>query len=308
MGARVGRFFRRTRRRGRGVPVALAVTAALLSALLALVARATADTAPILSSPDLPWSDPNHQTPTELLASQIASHIAGRSVTVQCEGQNDWTNLVEQYGGNPGAELGYVGTQWNSATGQLVSLPNIAMLSADVCLPLQRFASATTKSTTCLASAPAAGTLSAGVRRRAGAAHLPAPRPAQPGPCYLGGDRTAARMPASFWANYTSDALAILTLAHEAVHLSGVVGGTLASGLAVGDPQAEAKANCYGMQWMPYVAEQLGDSPADAQAIADYFWERIYPLTRSAAPAYWSADCRPGGALDTRPVGATAWP
>ena len=72
--------------------------------------------------------------------------------------------------------------------------------------------------------------------------------------------------------------------------------------------QAEAKADCYGMQWMPYVAEQLGDTPDDAQAIARWFWDKVYPLSRPTHPEYWSADCRPGGALDARPAGTTAWP
>ena len=49
---------------------------------------------------------------------------------------------------------------------------------------------------------------------------------------------------------------AIRTLAHESIHLSG---SSVGDG-AAGDPLGEAKANCHGMQWMPYVAEQLGAS------------------------------------------------
>ncbi len=115
-------------------------------------------------------------------------------------------------------------------------------------------------------------------------------------------------MPASYWTSYSIYAFAILTLAHEAVHLGGIVGGTLANGQQVGDPQAEAKADCYGMQWMPYVAEQLGDSAGDAQAIAEYFYDKIYPIVETNDPSYWSPECRPGGALDIRPPGTTAWP
>ena len=61
------------------------------------------------------------------------------------------------------------------------------------------------------------------------------------------------------------------------------------------------------MQWMPYVAEQLGDTPDDALAIARYFWDKVYPLDISHPP-YWSADCRPGGALDLHLPGSTSWP
>jgi hypothetical protein len=60
---------------------------------------------------------------------------------------------------------------------------------------------------------------------------------------------------------------------------------------------------------MPYIAEQLGDTADDAQAIAQYFWDRIYPESRPSANwGYWSADCRPGGPLDLRPGTATLWP
>ena len=31
------------------------------------------------------------------------------------------------------------------------------------------------------------------------------------------------------------------------------------------------------MQWMPFVAQQLGAAPDDAQAIAVFYWDVIYP-------------------------------
>ena len=39
---------------------------------------------------------------------------------------------------------------------------------------------------------------------------------------------------------------------------------------------------------MPYVAEQLGDTPSDAQAIARFFWDEIYPLDKTLDARYWS--------------------
>ena len=133
------------------------VRCALLALTLALVAGAFApvvahgDSAPIPTSAALPGSDPNHQTPLELLASQIASHISGRQVSVSCErDQSDWTTLVTGQGGNPAGESGFVSTQWNGSTGELVSLSSVAELSADICLPLQQFATATAKPTKCL--------------------------------------------------------------------------------------------------------------------------------------------------------------
>ena len=70
---------------------------------------------------------------------------------------------------------------------------------------------------------------------------------------------------------------AILTLAHEAIHLGGMVGVRFGNGVVGGDPASEAKANCYGMQAMSSVAEQLGASSDDAQAIAIFYWDLIYP-------------------------------
>ncbi len=167
------------------------------------------------------------------------------------------------------------------------------------------FATATEKPTKCL---PATARL-AGIRRAARTHGRRETGPAPvPVPCYLGAGKAVAPMTPTYWQSYQNVAIAILTLAHESIHLSGIVGGTLSNGLAVGDPQAEAKADCYGMQWMPYVAEQLGDTPDDAQAIARYFWDKVYPLDLTLAPEYWSAQCVSGGALDLHLPGATAWP
>jgi hypothetical protein len=113
-------------RRGR---CALLLAGIALAGALAVPVGASADTAPIPSSSDLPWSDPAHESPLELLAGRIASHIAGRPVTVRCEGDTDWATLVRQTGGEPSSESGYVGTTWNSVTGQLVSAASVAELA-----------------------------------------------------------------------------------------------------------------------------------------------------------------------------------
>ena len=168
-------------------------------------------------------------------------------------------------------------------------------------MPLEQFATASPKPTKCLVR-------NAGLLAATRAAQLRKLARPVPVPCYLGGGKTAASEPAAYWTAYENYAIAILTLAHESIHLGGTVGGTLSNGLAVGDPEAEAKADCYGMQWMPYVAEQLGATPDDALAIARYFWDKVYPLSRAAHPEYWSPDCRPGGSLDTRAPGTAAWP
>jgi hypothetical protein len=260
------------------------------------VSVANADTAPVLASASVPGTDPGHATALEALASRIAMHIAGRPVSVHCDGGGEWASVVTQAGGDPAGESGFVATQWNGSTGQLLGLSSVAELSSAICLPLQQFASASTKPTTCVARSA-----------RLLAARPAAARP-HAGPCYLGAGKTAAPQSQAYWTSYAAYSIAILTLAHESIHLGGVVGGRLSNGLAVGDQQAEAKADCQGMQWMPYVAEQLGDTPDDAQAIARYFWDKIYGLSRVSHPEYWSPDCRPGGALDARPPGTAAWP
>jgi len=251
----------------------------------ALAGAGLAGTAPAGGSARA-WTDQAHDTPLELLAGRIASHIAGRSVSVDCETSAAWFALAKGLGIDPAAESGYVATSWNGDDGQLIGSSSTAVLAPGICGPLARFALAS--STEC----------PAGARTTLGLA--PSSPPARCSGSVLKGAGSSARHAAS--------SIAILTLAHESVHLGGIVGGTLSNGVAVGDPQAEAKADCYGMQWMPYVAEQLGDSPADAQAIATYFWKTIYPLGRTANPAYWTRACRPGGALDLRLHAGKSWP
>ncbi|MSY59299.1 MAG: hypothetical protein F2663_02490 [Actinobacteria bacterium] len=301
-------------------------------ACLALVVAAAAagarrDTAPIQNSPDLPWTNPSHQSNLELLLGPIASRIANRNVTIRCEGDTDWVQLVTQQGGNPNAELGYVSATFSATTRQATSIATFAELRTAVCTPLKAFAAANPKPTKCVPIKRTPATtkrVKTTIRKRVTINGVPTWKTVpttktitipgttttgEPTPCYIEGDHAAANMPESYWDAYEDYSQAILTLAHEAIHLGGVVGATLRNGLTAGDAQAEAKASCYGMQWMPYVATELGATPDDAQAIATYYWERIYPNYRNAVNAqYWSANCTPGGSMDIRPPGSTSWP
>src|SRR5262245_33717810 len=107
-----------------------ALTAALAAIALAaaMSVSALADTAPIENSPDLPWTNPTHESTLELLLTRIAAHIADKEVTVRCEGETDWRKLVIERGGDPNAELGYVGVDFNRRTGQLRFLADFAEL------------------------------------------------------------------------------------------------------------------------------------------------------------------------------------
>jgi hypothetical protein len=86
---------------------------------------------------------------------------------------------------------------------------------------------------------------------------------------------------------------AFQTVAHESYHVLGYTN--------------EAQVDCYGMQSIWFVATSLGASLPEAQAFAELFATRIYPLRRVDTPLYWSPQCRNGGAYDLRP-GSSAWP
>ena len=86
-----------------------------------------------------------------MLLSTIASRIAKQDVTIRCEGDTDWRKLVTERGGDPDAELGYVGVDFSRRTGELRFLADFAELTGEsVCLPLKQFAVAATKPTKCV--------------------------------------------------------------------------------------------------------------------------------------------------------------
>jgi hypothetical protein len=86
---------------------------------------------------------------------------------------------------------------------------------------------------------------------------------------------------------------ALETVTHESYHLLGY--------------RNEAQVECYGMQSLWYVAHKLGAPVAEAQALARFYADEVYPQRRRSTPAYWSAQCRDGGKYDLRPA-SHAWP
>ena len=124
--------------------------------------------------------------------------------------------------------------------------------------------------------------------------------------CY----EVAATPPDPYWSEYSRYASAIGTVAHESIHLW----QTQAGYRAPSDALVESQATCSSMQWLPHVAVQLGATPDDALAIATYYWRIRYPgylsLKSDYAKShpYWSADCKPGGALDIRGDKSGFWP
>ena len=61
------------------------------------------------------------------------------------------------------------------------------------------------------------------------------------------------------------------------------------------------------MQSIWFVANKLGASIDESQALASLYATQMYPQRRTLTPKYWSAQCRDGGKLDLRPSLAR-WP
>jgi hypothetical protein len=99
----------------------------------------------------------------------------------------------------------------------------------------------------------------------------------RPQPIWKSADRRAA-------------AWAVQSITHESVHVTGM--------------RDEAKAECYGMQHIAFVAPYLGLSPAEGRFLARVYWRDWYPTDK--AP-YSSRQCRNGGKLDLHP-GSERWP
>jgi hypothetical protein len=320
---------------------AIVLTAALVG--VSAFAAGSAGAAPLAAtdsvtipagSPD-PWSDPNHRTPFEQLASSIASSIAGRPAAVRCEDQASWNAL--NVNGDSSEVLGFVKEPPHSTTTPVTryryvwaykkvhgkrtryrrKVPYTAFvthadaftassttieLAPQVCGPLQQFAEAATKPTKCTPTFAAVpcfiGTPSTDFPGLCTDSTLTV--------CYS----TAIDWGDDFYAAYDGYAEALITLAHESIHIT----QTTAGNVVPPDTVIEAQAECSGMQWTPQVAVQLGDTPDDGQTIADYVWLLAYPGEANPTDAYsmqhpyWSADCMPGGPLDIRPAGTTVWP
>jgi hypothetical protein len=298
----------------------------------ASVARADTVTIPP-GTPD-PWTDSAHHGPLEQLISQIAGTLVGRTVAVRCEDQTAWsaltageddlagfvdlppdstttnvkrTKYVWRYHRVHGKRKRYrvkvVQTVVVTHPDEFVTSAATIELSPAICGPLQTFAEAATKPTKCVPDGGSAP----------GPCFIGTPTNYAPGVCANGQSNcfsTAADESDTYWGSYDAFANALQTLAHEAVHVQQATAGAVVPA----DSVVEAQAECTGMQHLAQVAQLLGDSADDAQSVANFYWLLDYPedqqLTEAYAQShpYWSADCKPGGALDVRPSGSSVWP
>ncbi len=94
-------------------------------------------------------------------------------------------------------------------------------------------------------------------------------------------------------ARVGSITMALAVVAHESYHLLGY--------------SNEAQVECYGMQSIWFVANKLGASLAESQALGLLYATWMYPRRRTETPEYWSPECRDGGKLDLR-KSLARWP
>ena len=321
------------------VLVSCAATLAVVLALLVGATNAHADTGVIPDTPDLPWTDPNHLSPLEVLSSQIAGQIAGREVRVYCNGQNDWDILRAQRS-IPENVWGYVaGQQYYIQSRAFVSSAPDTKLAPIACQYLWGFAKAQAKPTKCDATQTVTTSRTVAVRytkrvavrvtrrvkvngvyvkrrvtvyrqvwrtrreQRTTTTTVPLGRV----PCYSTAEPgTTVTPPAGGQAEYRNVVFAIATLAHESIHLLDFTAGRSIDAVAT-TQAAESRADCLGMQNIARVAVALGDTPDDAAALANYYALKMYPGRQTSNPDYWSPDCVSDGRLDQTP-GDGVWP
>lgn len=274
------------------------------------VPAALADSATIPNTGASPWSDPGHQSPLELVAGRVASTIAGRKVRVQCDDENAWQAFASEQSFDPGWVLGYV--FWPGDT---------IYLAPSTCVSLEQFAAADSKPTKCSVASTQTQTIRTSVpvrvrvryrvrvrvhgrtvwrwrdrivtRLRTVTTTVQQPVFLPPAPCSVDGQPSTTLMTSGQWDAYDGYVTAMLILAHESIHLAGI--------------EDDARANCYGMQAIAYIAEQFGDTPDDAHSLALYFYDQLYPGYLPDHPDYWSSDCYENGPLDRTPNDGS-WP
>ena len=304
-----------------------------------MATAASADSAVIPDTPDLPWADPSHQSPLEVLVSQIASSLAGRPVRAYCNGQNDWDALATRVGIDGSRVWGYVARPqyWYPALGTWAEDSTYTQLATKACDRLWQFAKASTKPTRCSAYRTTTKTVRLQVRYRATVPVVTRKRAKVNGrwitrtvkrtrlvwktrmetqtrdvqqqlgllPCYSKPEPSVTLSSFSGGTSgYAEVVFAIVTVAHESGHLRDNTSGARA---ITSKAAAESRAECFGLQNISRVAIALGAGADDAANMQRWYWENVYPSRKTGQPDYWSADCRQDGPLDFSP-GDGVWP
>jgi hypothetical protein len=297
----------------------LAVRVALICAVAAAVATPVAADTPLIPESDpLPWTDPAHMSALEQVANQVASHIAQRPVRVYCDGGHDWSTLAADQKFDPNLYDTWVVSWYWTDSRTFSQNSDIAHVSPRICQRLWEFGNAAAKPTKCPTVVRQSETISVTIKvpnmvsRRVRirgkwhvvsrivlvptrvTKHITRRVDGPPGPCY-----SSAGLAPGTSADYGNYVWALWQLARDSVYMfDWRVGASI-------DGAWEVRANCLGMQWLGWVAAQLGDTPDDGHALASYAYNVIYP--RGEGQPYWSADCRENGPLDQSP-GDGVWP
>jgi hypothetical protein len=203
-----------------------------------------------------PWSGgASRLTPFEADGSQVASLIARTDVSIECLDNVQWRGLGAQQGFDPVVTWAMTPMRWSMERGQAAP-EGVTRFSPRACELADAFRKAPTQLGSQLCDQ------AKGSRRQ------------QLGEC----------------DDWGSKLLAVHVLAHEAIHLAGVVD--------------EAVTDCLAMQVDAQVAQRLGAGRAFARSLAREYWNHYYP---SQERRYRSPRCRDGRAFDLFPDLA-GWP
>lgn len=99
---------------------------------------------------------------------------------------------------------------------------------------------------------------------------------------YITSDKTAPAL---------DEIIAIHVLSHEAVHMNNI--------------WDESQTECEAIQWDSVIAQRLGATKEQGDALATRYWEEYYPRMPDN---YRSSDCQEGGKMDLNPEADEEWP
>jgi len=199
----------------------------------------------------LPWGGGRAQvTSLEARGSTVARSLAGRGVSVECATPTHWRSLAAQYGFDRELTWALTPLRWDADSGTTIPTAR-SIVSPRGCRLVHAFLRAPTER---------------GARLCRHGATL--------GECN----------------DWGAKLLAVHVLAHESMHLAGVLD--------------EAQADCFAAQVTALVARGLGAEPRFARSLAREYWAYYYP---SQDRRYRSAECGEGRKLDLFPR-AHGWP
>lgn len=237
-------------------------------ALIALLAAGPASAA----APPHPWSSADGRpTAFEATLTTIARSLAGSRASLDCASPAGWRELAARDAFDPETTWGT--TPLEQSDGAVRPLGR-SSLAPRTCAGAAAFAARPTElgsrlcahGTTWRWTAARAGEGATRTRKRV---------------------RTALLGECDSWA---SRLVAVHVVAHETMHLAGIVD--------------EASADCLAVQLDAVVAVRLGAGATFARSLAGEYW-RLYYGEQDAR--YRSAECRDGGSLDLFPT-RTGWP